>query len=134
MFCVDSLSTCEPWEAVWAPGVKVSCLPTCASALSPCTTLRVTGASGSNGDYDRMSLQDYKDNRPAYKLRGESRYLFASGSQWKLGPGLGGDAIHTSGGEWGQLSSIMYPGFPLVKLLHCCPLIGRELQIVEIFS
>ena len=28
----------------------------------------------------------------------------------------------------------IYPGFSLVKLLHYCPLIGLELQSVEIFS
>ena len=27
-----------------------------------------------------------------------------------------------------------YPAFSLVELLHCCALIGRELQSVEIFS
>ena len=28
----------------------------------------------------------------------------------------------------------IYPGLSLVELLHCCPLIGRELQSVEIIS
>ena len=34
----------------------------------------------------------------------------------------------------GPLTRDVYPAFSLVELLHCCALIGRELQSGEIFS
>ena len=108
MLCADSLSTCEPWEAVWAPGVSVSCMATCVSALSPCTTLGVTltpDAGTFSGDYNRLSIQDYKDGRPAYKLDGEEKYLFASGTQWIFASSLGGASVYWNDGEWGSLCS-----------------------------
>ena len=33
-----------------------------------------------------------------------------------------------------SLSLVVYPAFSLVELQHCCALIGREHQSVEIFS
>ena len=100
MLCADSLSPCEPWEAEWDSGVKVSCLPTCLSALSNCTTLRVTGADygDCDGDYDRMHTIPIPD-MPAYKKREAKRYLFSSGTQWVISHKNGGGAYLMSGGE-----------------------------------
>ena len=101
----DSLSPCEPWESEWDSGVvTVSCLPTCLSALSDCTTLQVTGADDAScsGDYIRLPSHVtslYTPGMPAYKMKDQERYLFSSGTQWVIADYIGGAAFHSSGGE-----------------------------------
>ena len=59
-----------------------------------------------------MSLQDYQEGRPSYKHVSKYLFLYASGTQWKVGIYLGGtSSYHNSGGEWANYvppSSIVY--------------------------
>lgn len=125
-WCIsDTRSNCEPWEDTWAPSVTISCLTSCISALSSCSTVRVAGADwyDCNGDYDRLDEQaSWSPNMPVYKLRHshKDRYLFSRYNEWAIGPSVTSmSAYHRSYGECCvELTSIFYPQW-LQDLRRC---------------
>ena len=135
VLCSDSASPCEPWEGVWAPGVKVSCLSTCLAAMSDCTSLNITGADygNCNGVYDLLESEAPEGDMPAYKKRDYGRYLFSSGTQWKIGSSIGGGVFAWSGGESGQYvpQSSLIPHYWLQEVRRCASP-GRRTGLTEI--
>ena len=105
VLCADSLSPCEPWEAVWA-GLKVSCLPvdsngvTNCQAKIGCPVVRVTGATTGFCDgvyrHDSTVLGPF----PVYHHVEIARTLSFNGatSKWEIND-MNGDNYHSATGE-----------------------------------
>ena len=105
VFCADSLSTCEPWEAVWPPGGSVYCLPNCLASIG-CRAVRVTGATTGDcdGEYRLDNTVSYEFPRYTHVTRDTEVFLDRlDDKKWKIGR-AGNWKIHSATGETSGLS------------------------------